>query len=232
MASFEEEKVRVEYLLQRRRLTVSSPVVNPNEPGSPDTGVDCVATLTDGRTVGVQVTEQDPWLAPGTRSKEKKLAALGQPYGGFAQNSSGAVLDAICCTIKRKVEIAERHKFDGLSEVWLLICTGIPESPTSTFVPTGPLSPEDLERKSAEILCKSKYHWCFVLSLGGTEKALYQRQRGKVWEKLVDLPDIEQQPRSRYMQDLMVAHGSDDMEEFDRLTQQEVEQTLRNIRRE
>ncbi len=229
MVSFEQERARAEELLLRLRLDLSTPVINPNEQGKPDKGVDCVANLKDGRKIGIQVTELDPWSAPGTRGDERRLAADGQ-YGMFAQNSPDIVLGAIRCTIERKVKIAASHEFDWLSEVWLLVCTGIPESPVATFAPTGALRPEDIERRSAEILRESKYHWCFLLPLLGIEKAFYQRQRGRVWEKSVELSDISQQPRGRYVQDLIAACDAGEVEEFDRLTRQEVKRALRDVR--
>jgi len=229
MASFEQEKTRVEELLRRLRRTVSTPIVDPNEPGKPDKGVDCVVNLADGGTIGVQVTELDPWLAPGMRGNEAKLSESG-PYGMFAQNNGQILLDAIGRAIERKVKIAARHNLDWLSEVWLLVCTGIPESPASTFVPTGPLHPEEIEHETQAILRDSKYRYCFLLPVFGTKTTLYQRECNKVWEKSVELLDVSQQPSSRYMKALLAAGTVDDMEEFDQLTQQEVERTLHDVR--
>lgn len=229
MANFEQEKARVEELLRRLRLTVSTPIIDPNEPDKPDKGVDCVVNLADGGTIGVQVTELDPWPAPGMRGNETKLAESG-PYGMFAQNNRQILLDAIGRAIERKVKIAARHNFDWLSEVWLLVCTGIPESPASTFVPTGPLHPEEIEHKTQAILRGSKYRYCFLLPVLGTETTLYQRECNKAWEKSVKLLDVSQRRSSRYMKALLAAGAVGDMEEFDQLTQQEVEQTLHDVR--
>jgi hypothetical protein len=163
------------------------------------------------------------------RGNEAKLAE-GGPYGMFAQNNRQILLDAIGRAIERKVKIAARHNFDWLNEVWLLVCTGIPESPAATLVPTGPLHPEEIERKTEAILCGSKYRYCFLLPVLGTETTLYQRESNKVWEKSVELLDVSQQPSSRYMKALLAAGAVGDMEEFDQLTQQEVEQTFHDVR--
>jgi hypothetical protein len=229
MASFEQEKARVEELLRRLHLTVSTPIINPNQLGKPDTGIDCVVNLADGRSIGVQVTELDPWPTPGMRGNEKKLEKKG-PYGMFAQNNSGILLEAISRAIKRKVEIATRHNFDWLDEVWLSVCVGIPESPASTLVPTGPLHPEEIELKTQEILHRAKYGYCFILPILGDDVTLYQRESGKAWEKSVGLPDVSQQPRSPYTKALLAARAADDAERFDELTEQEIKQTLHDLR--
>ena len=64
----------------------------------------------------------------------------------------------------------------------------------------------------------------------GTEATLYQRECNKVWEKSVELLDVRQQPSNRYMKALLAAGAVGDMEEFDQLTPQEVEQTLYDVR--
>lgn len=238
MASFEQEKARVEELLRRLRLTISTPIIDPNAPGKPDTGIDCVVNLVDRRTIGVQVTELDPWPAKkrtrrgkdhatsGMRGYEKKLAASG-PYGMFTQNDPGILLGAVGRAIKRKVNIAARHNFNWLTEVWLLVCASIPESPTSTFVPINLLRLEEIESIAQKNLNISKYHNCFVMMLLDTKMTLYQRERNKVWEKSEELPDVSQQPSSCYVKALLTA-GT--VEEFDQLTQQEIEQTLDDCR--
>jgi hypothetical protein len=229
MASFEQEKGRVEELMRRLRLTVSR-ISDPNEAGEPDKGVDCIVDLAADRRIGVQVTELDPWPTPGMRGSERKLAEAG-PYGMYAQNDAEVVLDAIARAIERKVAIATRHNFDAwLDEVWLLICLGVPEQPASTLVPTGWLRAEEIERKTEVHLRCSKYHHCFLLVVVGAERTLYRRERGKTWEKSVELPDISESPNAAYTAALLAARAAGDMEEVDRLTQQEVAQTLRDLR--
>jgi len=229
MARFEQEKAHVEELLSRLRLTASTPIINPNRPREPDSGVDCVFDLADGRRIGVQVTELDPWPAPGSRGDEAALAKA-RYYGMFAQNEPAVLLEAIRRAIAGKVEIAARHNFEWLNEVWLLVCAGAPEHPASTFVATGWLRADEIQEQTKTLLHVSKYDYCFLLVVLGVEKSLYRRHRRRRWEKLVELADITQQPSGRYVTDLVAAFSAADMEEFDRLTQEEVEQALREVR--
>ena len=98
--------------------------------GKAETGIDVLVPLKDGRTVGVQVTALDPHPEPGkARAQEKRIAgSTPTVYGGWAQTDPQAYLDALVSMIERKIAIAESHSFEWLSltEVWLLICAGIP----------------------------------------------------------------------------------------------------------
>src|SRR5262249_53781412 len=140
MASFGREKTLVGHLLDRYRLRLQGEATNPNVVGQ-ETGIDVALRLVDGRRIGIQVTEIDPWAVPGSsRAQEKAIAKMApaKPYGMWGQNDPSVVLDAIAKIIKRKVEIAAGHSFDGFDEVWLLICAGVPEygATVSTFVMT------------------------------------------------------------------------------------------------
>lgn len=72
MASFAQEKDRVERLLARLGyggFTVTDPGT------SPETGMDVVARLSDGGRIGIQVTEIDPHKKPGVaRGEEMRIA--------------------------------------------------------------------------------------------------------------------------------------------------------------
>ncbi len=147
MASFKREETLVRHLLDRLGLGDAA-TDDPNMAGN-ETGVDVTVRLADLRTIGVQVTELDPYAVPGSaRGQEKAIAkaASGRPYFMWGQNDPSVVLDAIARAITRKVEIAAKHSFDGYDEVWLLLCGGVPEhgAVVSTFVMTPWLSAGDL----------------------------------------------------------------------------------------
>lgn len=61
--------------------------------------------LADGQTVGVQVTEVDPYLPAGTKRAEEKNAGEGV-YSMFGQNDPGIILDG------RTKACLEASKFD------------------------------------------------------------------------------------------------------------------------
>jgi len=107
----------------------------------------------------------------------------------WGQNNPSVALDAIADRVKRKVEIATRHSFDRLDEVWLLVCAGVPEhgAVVSTFVMTPWLSAEDLNSATDTLLHGSKYKHCFLLPILGAEQAFYRWERNLRWEKSVKL---------------------------------------------
>jgi hypothetical protein len=95
----------------------------------------------------VQVTALDPHPEPGKARAEEKRIAKQPTYGGWAQNDPHVYLDALARTITRKTAIADKHHFEGLAEVWLLVCAGLPEhgGAVSTFVRTACLHEKDID---------------------------------------------------------------------------------------
>jgi hypothetical protein len=233
MASFERERAFVGHLLNR--LSWRGKAIDPNAIACQETGIDVAVQLEDGRTIGIQVTEIDPYPERGkARAREKTItkADPGKPYGMLGQNDPSVVLDAIADSVKRKVEIATRHKFDGLDEVWLLICGGVPEhgAVVSTFVMTPWLSAEDLNSATGNLLHQSKYSSCFVSPILGTEQAFYRWERNLGWEKSVKLEDIRDVPREAYINSLIEAAGARSWEEVDRLCDEECRKVLTEMR--
>ena len=188
MASFEREEALAQHLLVR--LGLGDATTDDPNAGGKETGIDVTVRLADGQTIGVQVTEVDPYLLPGSaRAQEKAIAktALDKPYGMWGQNDPLVVIDAIARAITGKVEIAAKHAFDGYDEVWLLLCGGIPEhgAVVSTFVMTPWLSAEDLNSATDSLLRRSAYDRCFLLPILGAEQAFYPWDRASGWEKRV-----------------------------------------------
>ena len=127
MASFKREQALVRYLLGRLHLGDAA-TSDPNVSGT-ETGVDVTVRLANLRTIGVQVTELDPYAVPGSaRGQEKAIAkaASDRPYFMWGQNDPSVILDALARAITRKVGIAANHSFEGYDEVWLLLCGGRP----------------------------------------------------------------------------------------------------------
>jgi hypothetical protein len=175
MASFEREKQLVGHLLRRLNLGRVS-VWDPNANGS-ETGMDILIHLADGRVVGIQVTEIDPNTKLGTaRSEEKRTAGKDRSriYFGWGQNDAKVVLESLVRAIKRKVDIAARHSFERVDEVWLLVCGGIPEhgAAISTFVMTSWLSAAEMGQATDRLLQGSKYDCCFFLPILGVEQGV------------------------------------------------------------
>ena len=212
MASFEREQALVRHLLDRLALGDAT-TDNPNAAGE-ETGVDVAVRIADGRIVGVQVTEVDPYALPGSaRAQEKAVAqtAPGKPYG---------------------IGIAAKHSFDGYNEVWLLLCAGIPEhgAAVSTFVMTPWLSAEDLNSATDSLLQGSRYDRCFLLPILGAEQAFYPWSKSSRWEKRVKLDDIRDVPRAAYVDSLMKAAEAGDWREVDRLCDEECREVLTEMR--
>jgi hypothetical protein len=164
--------------------------------------------LADGRMVGVQVTEVEPYSVPGlARAQEKAMAKIApaKPYFMWGQNDPSVVLSTIARIIKRKIEIAAKHSFDSFDEVWLLICAGVPEhgAVVSSFVMTSWLSAEDLNSATDDLLRGSKYNRCFLQATLGTEQAFYTWDRASRWEKCVQMEDICHVPCEAYVNSLM-----------------------------
>jgi hypothetical protein len=233
MASFEREEFLVRHLLAR--LGFSDATTDDPSVAGKETGVDVAVRIADGRIVGVQVTEIDPYALPGsTRAQEKAVAKIapGKPYGMWGQNDPSVVLDAIARAITRKVEIAAKHSFDGYNEVWLLLCAGIPEhgAAVSTLVMTPWLSAEDLNSATDSLLQGSRYDRCFLLPILGAEQAFYPWSKPSRWEKRVKLDDIRDVPRAAYVDSLMKAAEAGDWREVDRLCDEECRDVLAEMR--
>ncbi|MBV8737803.1 MAG: hypothetical protein JO007_11210 [Alphaproteobacteria bacterium] len=229
---FDRERALVGHLLNALGLNGAA-LHNPNAAGS-ETGIDVSAHLSDGRLIGIQVTELDPHARRGTaRASEKGIARAvsGKPYFMWGQNDSSIILNALANTIRRKVQIAAHHSFQGIDEVWLLICAGVPEhgAIASTFVMTPWLSPEDMNLATNYVLSGSKYDHCFLLPILGVEQALYQ-WGSSGWEKLVTPRNIREAPREVYVKALMKAAKVRDWQEVDRLCEQECRKVLAEIR--
>ena len=233
MASFEREEALVRHLLDRLGLGDAT-TDNPNMAGN-ETGVDVTVRLAGLRTIGVQVTELDPYAVPGSaRGQEKAVAksASGRPYFMWGQNDPSVVLGAIARAITRKVEIAAKHSFGGYDEVWLLLCGGVPEhgAVVSTFVMTPWLSARDLNSATDGLLQGSRYDRCFLLPILGAEQAFYPWDRASRWGKRVGLEDIGQVPREACVQNLMKAAQAGNWQEVDRLCDDECRKVLAEMR--
>jgi hypothetical protein len=236
MPNFEEEKfVResdlVERLLRRLGLNWHTPS-NPNA-GGKETGIDVFVPLNDGRIIGVQVTTLDPHLKPGKARAQEMRTAGRTPavYSGWAQNDPRTCLESFGSAVKRKIAIAERRSFGelGLTEVWLLVCSGIPEhgAVVSTMVMTPWLHEHDIEVATGGALQNSKYDRCFYLPIIAPEGAFYRWRRNSTWEKAVVLKDICKIPREAYVRSLLATH---DEQEQDRLCEEEAYAVLREMR--
>ncbi|HUI17020.1 MAG TPA: hypothetical protein VL244_05100 [Alphaproteobacteria bacterium] len=233
MASFEREEILVRHLLARLGLSDAA-TDDPNVAGK-ETGIDVAVRLTDGRTIGVQVTEVDPHTLPGTaRAQEKAIAKTtpGKPYGMWGQNDPVVVLDALARAITRKAAIAAKHSFDEYKEVWLLLCGGIPEhgAAVSSFIMTPWLSAENLNSATDSLLQGSKYDGCFFLPVLGAEQAFYPWNKPSRWEKRVKLDDIRDVPRAAYVNSLMNTAEAGDWQEVERLCDEECRAVLAEVR--
>jgi hypothetical protein len=233
VASFEREKSLVEHLLRRLGLD-SDFLSDPNADGS-ETGMDVIAHLSDGRAIGIQVTEIDPHAETGNaRAQEKRIAGKDQEnvYGMWAQNDPQMILDSLASNIKRKTAIANRHAFSEVVEVWLLVCAGIPEhgAAVSTFVMTAWLSADDMNTACSSVLEESKYDRCFFLPILSAEQADYRWEKNSRWTKSVRLEDIRDIPRAAYVASLHKAAIAGDWQEVDRLCDEECKLVLSEMR--
>jgi hypothetical protein len=233
MASFEREQALVRQLLDRLGLGDAT-TDNPNAAGE-ETGADVAVRIADGRIVGVQVTEVDPYDPPGSaRAQEKAVAktACGNPYGMWGQNNPAVVRSAIAKAVTRKVKIAAEHSFDGYNEVWLLLCAGLPEhgAAVSTLLITTWLSAEDLNSATDSLLQGSRYDRCFLLAIHGVEQAFYLWSKRSRWEKHVKLERIRDVPSAAYADSLMKAAEAGDFCEVDRLCDAECRKVLSETR--
>jgi len=186
-SKFEQEKARVELLMQRVGL-VAMEYRDPQASGHArdETGADVIAVI-GGCRVGIQVTDLDTGNIPGeARAAEVKLAqdaeSRGGTYATWAQNQPDQVLAALARIIARK----SRMSFAGFDQFWLLVCCGTPQlgAIASTFLITPWLDTGKLDKITAESLAKCKYTRVFIHAiLGVEEQALYHWQRGGAWSK-------------------------------------------------
>lgn len=230
MANFEREERLAERLLVRLGIAGAT-VENPNE-NALETGVDLKVMFADGSIIGIQITEIDPHAMPGSArrpdSAEKNAVAKVSPdssYFAWGQNDPSVSLNSISRAIQRKVSIAAKHSFDDYNEVWLLLCTGIPERGViaSTVVMTPWLSADDLNIATGVTLQTSNYDRCFLFSILGAEPAFYPWDRRSGWKKSVLLEDVLHTPREAYVHALQLATSQ---EERDRLCDEEIRKVL------
>jgi hypothetical protein len=200
----------VRLLLDQIRLSVND-LWFPNVEG--ESGVDVGVTLVDGSLIGIQVTEIDPFPRPSERGQEKKKksAAGENAYGAFAQNDLSTILRSISRTVEKKSLLRPPSK--KFTEIWLLMCAGVPDAPTSTFIPTSPLSAADLDEATTSLLLNSHYSQCFLLPIFGMEKAMYRWRRNGTacWKKSVRIEEIAQGTAGdmEYVRELLRTGGKD-----------------------
>ncbi|HME25091.1 MAG TPA: hypothetical protein VKI44_27820 [Acetobacteraceae bacterium] len=188
---FARERHLVMHLMQRLGIAPSE-YVDPNAAAGHETGIDVVA-IVKARRIGVQVTELDTGAVPGrSRGAEKRDARAaretgGGVYFGWAPNDPAKMIDAVRASIARKCAIADRHTFDGISEVWLLVSAGVPEigAVISTSIVTPWLSDADLNNATLPLLEESKYRRAFVHSIVAVPRVLYSWSPGRAWQKTI-----------------------------------------------
>ncbi len=234
MASFEMEKSLVGHLLERLSLNGAS-MSNPNTYNL-ETGMDVLIHAADSRTIGVQVTEIDPYTQAGiARAEEKKAAGTdnGKIYSGWAQNDYQVMLSSLSRNISRKVAIAVGHSFESVDEVWLLVCAGVPQhgAVISTMVITQWLSAADLNQATHAVLQQSKYDRSFFLTVLGTEQVFYSWEKDCGWKKSAKLEEITEAPHEKYVNSLHRAAAAGDLQEVDRLCDEECKKVLNEMRK-
>jgi len=218
--------------MQRR----GRPAHDCRNPNVEQTGMDVLVRLPDGEAIGVEVTELDPHTQPGkARAEEKQNAGIdrGNVYGGWAQNDRQVALDSLARTIERKIKIAARHSFEDVSEVWLLVCGGIPEhgAVISTLMMTPWLSETDIDCATGSLLQRSRYDRCFFLPIIGVEQAWYSWEKNRSWKRFVKLDEVGQIPCAAYVNNLYQAAADGDWQGIDRLCDEECKSVLSELRR-
>ena len=178
-------------LLMLRLGNTMADYANPNLLPGQETGVDVVVVV-DGRRIGIQVTELDAGTKAGVMrglevfESQKAKKEGNETYGFWAQNDPVALVAAVTRTIKRKVEIAAKHDFADLAEVWLLVVCGVPlvVGTVSTMVMTPWVDAADLAAATQSALGRTKYHRVYLHSiLGAEEQALYAWEPASGWSK-------------------------------------------------
>jgi len=161
---FEREKPFVERLMQWIKLQVVE-YRNPNAEAGHQTGADVLVVLANGCRIGVQVTMIDTGEEPGKSiAAEKQLARHAERqghgvYATWAQGNMRKVVAAIARSVSRKAQISLRHDQKGFHQLWLLMCSGAPETGllASTLVMTPWLSADDLNAATLALLEDSQY---------------------------------------------------------------------------
>jgi hypothetical protein len=183
MSKFNEERSRTASLMRRLRHVVDS-YEDPNTRAGAagESGAD-VVVVTDGRRIGIQVTDLDTGSKPGkSRAAESKAALAAQAkdstYFIWAENDASKLVEAITRSVERK----SRMSFSGFDEFWLLICAGVPTLGAigATFTMTPWLLPAKLDAATLPTLERSKYTRAFVHAvLGVEEQALFEWRQGQ-----------------------------------------------------
>jgi hypothetical protein len=192
-AHFEREKHLVELLMQRLGQPAHD-YRDPNLDAGRETGAD-VLMVSNGRRIGIQVTEMDTGHVQGRARAEEKKAWRDSglaTYGAWAQNDPDKLLASVQRAVRRKVEIAERHSFDGFDAVWLLASGGLPEmgAVASTLIMSPWLNAAALDVVTFDCLARSKkYERAYLHCILGVERALYSWRRGGRWTK-----EVQQEP--------------------------------------
>jgi hypothetical protein len=193
-AHFERERHLVELLMHRLGRPAHG-YRDPNSDAGRETGVD-VLMVSNGRRIGIQVTEIDTGHVQGRARAEEKKAWRDSglaTYGAWAQNDADKVLASVQRAVRRKVEIAERHSFDGFDAVWLLASGGLPEmgAVASTLIMSPWLNAAALDVVTLDCLARSKkYERAYLHCILGVEHALYSWRRGGRWTK-----EVQQEPQ-------------------------------------
>jgi hypothetical protein len=202
----------VQHMAERLKLVLATGPWNPNT-NKYRSGADVGVILAVRRRIGVQVTEPDPFPEPGARGREKAqaCASASGSYGNFVQNDAGAMLDGIGRAIERKARITpDNTLFD---EIWLLVCTGLPDAPTSTLILSAALAVADLDAKTRDLLLGSHYTQCVILPFLGTEQAIFKWSRNGParWKKSVHLEEIAPGSASdtEYVREMLRTGGKD-----------------------
>ena len=187
MASYVRERNWVEILLRRLGLD-SFDMSDPNN-GNPETGIDVIVELQRKHLIGVQVTEIDPHKKKGeARKREKNISEnnIDRPYMFWAQNNQDEIYDSLNFIIDKKVKNLANHKIENINELWLLVCSGIPELGAfgATVVMHQWLTEQKLNEKSSHILENSKFDQCYFLSVMQTSLFIFQWSKQKGWIRL------------------------------------------------
>jgi hypothetical protein len=208
---YPREEALVLHLVERLKLDLAKPPWNPNSSRF-QSGADVTLLLSDGRLIGVQVNEIDPFARAGARGREKAQvrASASGVVGNYVQNDSVIALDSISRAIKRKACI--RSSKTQFNEFWLLLCAGVPDAPTSTFIPTAPLVASDLDTATRSLLLHSQYSECFLLPFLSIERAIYRWSKKETgnWRKHVLLEEITLGAGdAEYVRELLRTGGKD-----------------------
>jgi hypothetical protein len=166
---------------------------DPNAEAGGETGADVLVELTNACRIGIQVTMIDMGEQAGqSAAGERRLARAAQNQGSgvyatWVQNDPHKILAAIARSVCRKAEIAKRHDRTLFDELWLLMCTGVPEPGLigATLAMTPWLDTVTLDEATLVELLGSNYSRAFLLPVLNVERALYSWEIGHSWKKIV-----------------------------------------------